>query len=82
MKICMHPKIHALSESFHKGELSLTDYRSLRRKELEVLNSASQKTKSSEHKSYSSALVKRVFSTTLLAICLVVVTVMLAKYLL
>lgn len=79
MKIHLHTKIHALNESFHKGELSLTEYRELRRKELDILNDTSQAKHNKKHR-VSAEIIKRVLSNTLLVVGLVLVTVLIAKY--
>lgn len=81
MKICLHPRIQMLSKSFHKGELSLADYRELRRAEFEQLNSASPKNDKREN-ACSSLPVKRVILVTLVSVALLFATVILARFLL
>lgn len=81
MKICLHPRIQMLSKSFHKGELSLADYRELRRAEFELLNSDSPHHVNKET-DRSRLPLRRVLIATLVSVALLFVTVMLARYLL
>tara|TARA_B100000446_G_scaffold177850_1_gene191107 strand:+ start:446 stop:694 length:249 start_codon:yes stop_codon:yes gene_type:complete len=82
MKTHLHKKIHEISESFHKGDLSLADYRELRRKELDRLQEQSMPGKRPKRKLFSSFIVKRVFLATFSAICLILMTVIVAKFVL
>lgn len=85
MKICLNQRMQYLSKSFHKGELTLADYRELRREEFEHLNSAPQKHHSSKHAmpkmDFSSKLAKKVIVLTLLSISLLILTVILVRFL-
>ena len=85
MKISLNQRIQYLSESFHKGELTLTDYRELRREEFEHLNSDAQKHPPSRDKhresGASSVLAKKILIATLLSVALLLVTVILARWL-
>jgi hypothetical protein len=78
MKISLNTKIVELNQEFHNGDLSLTDYRVKRRKELEALNESSEP--SLKQTSYiSKGVVKRIVFGTCCAILLLFATVMLAK---
>jgi len=81
MKIFLNQRISTLSDAFHKGDLSLTDYREQRRKALEDLNQVSEQPlrKTTGH---SKVLIRRVLVGTLAVISLIFATVMLAKFLL
>lgn len=79
MKTHLHKRIHELSESFHNGDLDLKDYRELRRKEFDRLNDQSKQSLSTQNNVLSSFVTKRVFSATATAICLILLTVMIAK---
>lgn len=80
MKITLNEKLSKLSAKFHKGELSLTDYRFKRRQEIEALNKGDDGvTKRASH--LSKAIVLRIVIGTTFAISLLLVTVMTAKYL-
>lgn len=82
MKTHLHKRIHELSELFHNGDLSLTDYRELRRKELDSLQDQSMLSQSPSDKVFSGFIVKKVFAATVAAICLILITVMIAKLIL
>jgi len=78
MKISLNRKISELNEDFHNGDLSLTDYRDQRRKELEALNSGSEPSvQQTVH--LSKGVVKRIVFGTCCAVALLFVTVMIAK---
>jgi len=80
MKISLNRKISELNDDFHNGDLSLTDYRVQRRKELEALNSSTEPSiKQATHT--SKAVVKRVVLGTFAAISLLLLTVIVAKFL-
>lgn len=79
MKISINQKISALSEDFHNGDLSLTDYRVERRKALEALGRSDFSPK--QTKASSKGLIKRVFYGTCCAVLLILVTVIVAKFL-
>jgi len=81
MKIFLNERISMLSETFHRGDLSLTDYREQRRKELEALNQTSDQPLKNTN-GHSKVIIKRVLVGTLVAISLIFTTVMLAKFLL
>ena len=80
MKISLNRKISELNDDFHNGDLSLSDYRDQRRKELDALNNKPEPeiNKAGHH---SKQLVKRVIVGTSCAIALLFVTVMIAKFL-
>jgi len=79
MKISLNRKISELNEAFHNGDISLTDYRFQRRKEFELINSSTEPPpKQTTH--ISKAVVKRVVLGTCLAVALLFVTVMIAKF--
>jgi hypothetical protein len=87
MKIWLNQRIQYLSQSFHKGELSLSDYRSLRREEFEHLNNLSNGHDSRHAPSIINKLIpakqvlKRAGIATLLAVSLLILTVMLVRFL-
>jgi len=78
MKISLNRKISELNEDFHNGDLSLTDYRDQRRKEIEALNSSSDPSVQQTER-LSKGVVKRVVFGTCCAVALLFVTVMIAK---
>jgi len=80
MKISLNRKISELNDDFHNGDLSLTDYRVKRRKELEALNDSSE-SPTKQKPSLSKGVVKRVVFGTCCAVALLFVTVMIAKLL-
>lgn len=79
MKISLNRKIAELSEEFHNGDLSLTDYRIERRKQLEALNSSSEP-QLKQTTQISKRMIKRVVLGTCWAVALLFVTVMIAKF--
>ena len=79
MKISLNRKISELNDDFHNGDLSLTDYRVQRRKELEALNSSTEPS-IKQATNISKGLIKRVVLGTCCAVVLLFVTVMIAKY--
>jgi len=80
MKISLNRKISELNDDFHNGDLSLTEYRVQRRKELEDLNSSSEPP--IQQTTYiSKGLFKRVLFGTFTVISLLLLTVVIAKFL-
>ena len=79
MKISLNRKISELNEEFHNGDLSLTEYRVQRRKELEAINSSTEPPRK-QTASTSKAVLKRIVLGTCFAIVLLFVTVMIAKF--
>jgi hypothetical protein len=78
MKISLNRKISELNDEVHNGDLSLSDYRDQRRKELDALNSHPEPAikKTARH---SKIPVQRVIVGTSCAIVLLFITVMVAK---
>jgi hypothetical protein len=79
MKISLNRKISELNDEFHNGDLSLTDYRVKRRKELEALNSSSEPQLKHTTR-LSKGPIKPVVLGTCYAVALLFVTVMIAKF--
>ena len=80
MKISLNRKLSELNDDFHNGDLSLSDYRDQRRKELDALNSQPEPAIKKKG-GHSKRLVRRVIVGTFCAITLLFVTVMVAKFL-
>jgi hypothetical protein len=81
MKISIDKKIAELNEDFHNGDISLTDYRVQRRKELEAINKSSEPTLR-QRSHISKGVLKRIVLGTCCAVVLMFMTVMVAKFLL
>ena len=75
MKIFLNKELSILCGAFHRGDISVADYREKRRKVLEQLGSESE-----ENAVTTSPVIKRVVTGTLVIVSLLIGTVVLVKY--
>ena len=81
MKISLNKKISELNEDFHNGELSLTDYRDQRRKELEALGRHQEPAEQKKMRN-TKEVIKHTALGTMCVVGLLLLTVLIAKFLL